>query len=66
MCRSDIEFVEYKCKPEAKCCYNCKHCFEDESIDGNWNLFCEKSEHEEDFVLPEDGNTCEKYENAHK
>lgn len=63
--RPSIEFIRYECNSNTKCCYNCEHCFEDESINGNWNLFCSIKEGEETFVLSDDGEDCDKYKNVY-
>lgn len=39
MSKTDISFQDLK-----KCghCQDCEHSFEDESVDGNWHLYCIK------------------------
>ena len=61
------EYKEKEVELNSNCndtnrCDNCKHSYEDETIDGFWQLYCMKKTDETDGSAVEDFDCCDKFE----
>lgn len=60
--RPDLTFIPLPIEDRDECCYHCKFAYEDESINGNWNLHCSCNVCEDDSTLVFPSQVCKKFE----
>ena len=59
--RPDLSFIPLPIEDRDDCCYHCQHSYEDESINGDWNLHCSCKENTDDGTLVFPSEVCEKF-----
>lgn len=60
--RPDLSFIPLPIEDRDECCYHCQHAYEDESINGDWNLHCPyKADKDDGSTLVFPSEVCKKF-----